>query len=198
MMHQILNHHTTYNEKVDMKVDGIIFDKKGNIVANIFNLGESLKNFQFKIKVHEKYSNKGKLRDKIWVRVNRSTLLFVESPRVIEFFKELKINDVEFLDVEIEGEGIEIKDYKIINILKRVNCVDDTKSELIYCDDTDEIYAIEELVLNEKNIPSDLDIFQMDRTENNVTIVSQRFVEQVNEKGLTGFQFVLPEKFTIN
>jgi hypothetical protein len=197
-MHQILDFKKPFHEKVDMKIDGSIFDEKGNFVANIFNLGKSLAKFKFKIQVQSKYSKNGKLRDKLWVQVNRSTLLFVASPGVLDLFREFKIEDVEFLDVEIEGEGIEIKDYKLINILRRIDCADDLNSEFIYVDDTDEIYAIEELVLDQEKIPTDLDIFQMARTENNVTIVSQRFVDEVNERGLTGFIFVPSEEFTIN
>ncbi len=197
-MYYILNHQLTHHEKADMKIDGVVFDNEGNIIANIFNQGKPLKNEKFQIIIQEKYSKSGKIRDKIWVRINRETHIFVASPNVIRLFEELNIRDVEFLDVKIKGDGIDINDFKIINILKRIDCADDLKSELIYYDDTRDIYAIEELALDNGKIPGNLDIFQMDRTEDNVTIVSQRFVDLINEKGLTGFQFTLPQKFTMN
>jgi hypothetical protein len=197
MRYYILDHQLPYHEKADIKIDGVIFDNTGDFVTNIFNIGISLGISEFKIKAHSETSKNGKLRDKLWVQINRSSLLFVASPKVIELFEELNIRDCEYLNVQISDVEIKIENFKIINVLKRVDCIDDEQSELVYYTDTDKIYAIDYLNLDQDKIPPGLDIFQLDRIEKNVTVVSQRFVDKVNEKELTGFRFIPPEKFSI-
>jgi hypothetical protein len=196
-MHYILDYESSFHDKKGMAIDGAIFDARSDIVPNVFNAGDSLGDMKFKIVAQEKYTRIGRLTDKVAVQVNRSTLLFIVSQKAIGILKSLNIGDVEFLDVEITGMGLTLTDYKIVNILERIDCVNDEKSELIYYTGMDKIYAIERLVLSDDMLPDHLDIFQIDRMDKNITVVSERFVERVNENRLTGFKFVTPEKFTI-
>lgn len=197
MRHYILDHAKAFHERADVKIEGVIFDQHGEFVTNTFNTGKSLGQFTYKIKIQPEFSQPGKLRDKLWVRINRSSVLFVGSPGVIEVLKEFDAQALEFLDVEICAFGSIIRDYKIINVLKRIDCINDEESELVYYTDSQKVYAIDKLVLDESRISSGCDIFQLDRTEKNVTVVSQLVVDKIEAEGLTGFTFMLPAEFSI-
>lgn len=196
-MYYVIQHEASYTDDKLLKIDGVIFDSNGDFVSNIFNLGNLLQPEIFKIKMQKKYSQKGELTDKIWVQVNRSSLLFVVSQKCVEVMNQLNMGEIEFLGLEFIKDGIDVNNYVIVNVLNRVDCVNDIESELVYYSDTNKIYAVELLILDESKIPQGLDLFQLDRTEKNITIVSQRFVDKINESGLTGFKFKVPQQFTI-
>lgn len=188
-----------YKEKVDLQVEGAIFDEKGNLLPNIFNTGDSLAGNSFTIKMFEEYSKLGKLRDKLWVKVNFASNLFVVSPKVVSLFSSLKLKNLELLDLTISGKGIEISDYKLVNFLGKVDCVDDENSEMGYYTDTNPtyIYSIEWFSIHENKIPSELSIFLIDRTDNLVIIVKEDLIMAIQKEELVGFEFVKPEDFAI-
>src|SRR6185369_9548040 len=104
-MYYILDLEKSYKERVDMMVDGVIFDDHGDFVTNVFNSGEPLTDTKFKIRPHQKSSQNGKLRDKVVVQINRSIPLFVVSPKTIDLFRELNAHHLQFFEVEICGNG---------------------------------------------------------------------------------------------
>ena len=126
----------------------------------------------------------GKLRDKLWVEVNGASELFVVSPKVVQLFKDLKIDNLEFIDITIIGTGTEIKGYSLINFLGKVDCVDDINSSLSYYTDTapNYIYSIDGFSINEAKVQSQPPIFLIDRIDDLVILIRDDLQQQIIDR----------------
>jgi hypothetical protein len=206
-MHMNNNYYVMLNErqkpKFDAHIEGVLVDKNKEPIPIIFNKGRSIKNKdeEFYIVQDEGDSEIGKLRDKLSVIVNNSNSLFVLSNNLCLLLEEIAPKQIEFFNLHILNENEIISNYKIGNIVHKINCIDYNISELEFefYDDNDEpdgdILATQALVLDEELIPSSVNIFLLDKYKEDVIIVSAYIKNAIENKGITGSVFCRLEMF---
>lgn len=193
-MYYLLNY-SIQNQKKDIWFSGTIYDNNQKVVKQIFNKGSVLKESEiqspFTIIIDEKESSikNKKPTDKISTTVIGSGFLFLISPAVRALFEEQKIDNLQYFDVTIKSSVLEFKDYKIVNIIDKIDCTDFSASDLELTDDGD-IDMISELVLDESKIPKGKQIFLLGKKETGVIIIHEALKEAIEEANLTGFHFV--------
>lgn len=193
-MYKILNY-LMEDEKKDFFIKGTMYDNKKKIVGKIFDPGIKLIpteiNSPFTIIVDEKLSNvkNKKQKDKVSVTVNNAGSPFLCSNKTKDLFTDLKIDNVQFFDVVIKSSIGEVTNYKICNIIDKVDCVDFKLSELKLFDSGD-IKRIKKLVLDPKKIPTSRKIFLLGRNTDQVIIIHDDLRQAIEEEGLTGFVFI--------
>jgi hypothetical protein len=190
--------------RFDLYIEGALVDSKCNVQPNIFGDGKSVKNIvdsSYSVKVNNDLSLPGKLRDRLSVYVHSSVHLFIVSESVQKLLTQSSPGQVEFYPFLFNYEETTVAEYKIVNVLNKVNCLDIEKSDVDFedYDDNDigqgNIYTINELVLNTSLIPPNLNIFLLGRSIDPIIIFHERLKKQIEELSLSGFVFCLPEEF---
>jgi len=183
------------DEKKEMSFSGTIYNKKKLVVDTIFDDGNILKESDihapFTIILDEKESSikKKSQTDKISTYVIESGFVFLISPTARAIFEKLNIDNLQYFDVVVKSSNLEVKDYKIVNITDKIDCVDFDASDLeLYRNGN--IDSITTLVLNENKIPKDKQIFLLGRRATGVIIVHESLKKAIEESKLTGFYFV--------
>lgn len=190
--------------KFDVHIAGALVDSNGNVQPNIFGYGDSLKGIadkSYSVRVNDTFSMPGKLRDRLSAYVHNSVYLFVVSERTQKLLTEFAADQVEFYPFLFNYGNTTITEYKIVNVLNKIDCVNLEKSDVDFedYDDNDvgvgSIYTINELVLNTTLIPENLNIFLLGRCTNPIIIFHERLKKQIEDWSLSGFVFCLPEEF---
>jgi hypothetical protein len=190
--------------RFDVHIDGALVDSKGIVQPNIFGEGHSVKSIAdkyYSVKINDTFSKSGKLRDRLSVYVHHSIYLFVVSEKVQQLLNKSTADQVEFYPFVFNKGETTITEYKIVNVLHKIDCLDDEKSEIDFdeYDDRDRpigsIYTIDKLVLNTSLIPRNLNIFLLDRSVDPIIIFHESLKNQIEELSLSGFVFCLPEDF---
>lgn len=182
------------DEKKDLILFGTIYTSNQEIVDKIFDKGNSLKKDEikdpFEILLNEKDSKikNRKRKDKIRISVIKAGFLFLISPPAQALFKKLNIDNLQYFDVTIKSNDLEIKDYKIVNITDKIDCADVSSSKLELYDDGD-FMRIRELVLDETKIPKGKQIFLLGRRATDVILVHEDLRQAIEKENLTGFKF---------
>lgn len=188
-------------KNVDSIYKGLILDENKDFIPNIFNRGESLNHPNFTIILDTRFSQFGKMRDRLCVEINSAVQLFVVSKRVQDFFEKRQIPGIEFYDLVIERDDIANSDYKLVNVTSQVNCLDPDESDIMYDDtdgtETDKIYSIDKLALHEKAIPDSIKLFMLSNCNKKypVIIFREDLIAEMESEDLTGFDFCFPERF---
>jgi len=183
------------DEKKDMRLRGIIYNKDQVVVNGIFDKGNLLKEKEigapFVIILDEKASSikNRKQNDKISISVEEAGFLFLVSLHVQGLFEKLKVGNVQYFDVAIKGSGLKIDDYKIINIVDRIDCIDYDASDIEYNTDGG-INGIDSLVLKVDNIPKNKELFLLGGRTKGIIVASKKLKDAIEHGGLTGFQFI--------
>ncbi|HKR05903.1 MAG TPA: DUF1629 domain-containing protein [Bacteroidia bacterium] len=191
--------------KFDLHIAGALVDSKGNIEPNIFGYGESVKNIadsKYSVKADDTFSMPGKLRDRLSVYIHNSIYLFIVSKKVQTLLTQFATNQVEFYPFQFDyGETI-FSDYKIVNVLNKVDCLNLEESDIDFEDYNEDydvgvgsIYTIDKLVLNTSLIPPNLNIFLLGRSIDPIIIFHESLKKQIEALNLSGFVFCLPENF---
>ncbi|MFT3701394.1 MAG: hypothetical protein QM802_03450 [Agriterribacter sp.] len=182
------------DEKKDMRLNGTIYDYNQDTVGKIFDKGQYLDpsniNAPFIVILDEKDSRfKNRIRkDKISIHVIQAGFLFLISPTAQLFFQNSTIDNLQYFDVAIRGNNFEISDYKIVNILDKIDCVDFGASDLkLYSDGR--ISRILKLVLDESKIPDGKQIFQLGKFSASAIVIHENIKQKIEGAGLTGFSF---------
>lgn len=192
--------------KFDAHIDGTLLNSTGMLIPNIFGNGNSAKviaDKSYSLKVNEDFSQQGKFRDRLSVKVNNSVTLFVVSERAGDLLSEIAPDQIEFYPFKFSYNDRLFSEYKIVNVLNKIDCADYEKSEIDFesYDDNDigegSIYTIDSLVLDQTLIPNHLNIFLLGRHNDSIIIVHERFKNMIAEKGISGFVFCKPEDFQI-
>jgi hypothetical protein len=189
--------------KFDVHVEGILLNNVKEVIPVIFNKGRSLKDFlqnQFYIEKDDKYSKIGKYRDKLSTIVNTTNPLFVGSRKLEFLLKEIASSQVEFFNLTIFNSGVNISDYKILNIINKIDCIDYVESEVnfeFYDDEvpSGDIISTDRLVIKLELIPEGLYIFLLGRYKDEIVIIHERLKNAIIERGLTGFVFCKIDDF---
>ncbi len=179
---------------------GVLYNSKGEIVDTIFNPGVSLKETygkeKFTIIVNEKESTKGKLVDIIRGFFSKAGRIFVASDKACALFQNLGLSNLEYFDVSIQLKDEKIINYKIINIIGKIDCIDDDQSEIKYWDNGT-IKYIYSLVFDENKIPHDKKIFLLGR-QNSASIFVHESVKQAIEENLEGFTLIPVDEYIVD
>lgn len=192
--------------KFDAFVDAALLDSYREVTPNIFNKGKTValsRNLKYYLEINNDDSLPGKMRDRLSVLIHNSDYMFLASERLQKLLNETSNNQIEFIPVSFEYNGISYDDYKIVNVLNKIECVDYEQSEIIFesYDENDEpegdIYAIEGLVLDESLISAHLNIFLLDRTKSSIIIVHERLKNILAQQGMSGFVFYKPGDFQL-
>lgn len=192
--------------KFDAYLNATLLDSKYTVTPNIFGKGKDVpasNNVKYHLKINHDYSKTGKIRDRIPVLVHNSDYIFLASERLQELLKETSAGQIEFFPISFEYNGIAYDNYKIVNVLHKIECVNYEQSNITFesYNDNDEgegdIYAIEGLVFDESLIPSNLNIFLLGRSNNSIIVVHERLKNAINEKKISGFVFYKPEDFQL-
>ena len=187
------------NSKTDFYVQGTLLEEDGSLAINIFDAAEPVAKRagnHLTIKLDENYSKLLRLRDRIVTYVQNSFYLLVVSPAMKALLEELNTQNIEYLGVTIKGKTVEISDYFIVNILSKIDCIDDEKSD-VYDNEDNTIDAIYSLTLAEEKIPKHLNLFLLGRHEGGIIIAHERLKKAIEERGLKGFVFVDPKEFAL-
>ncbi|AYE33979.1 imm11 family protein [Clostridium septicum] len=108
----------------------------------------------------------------------------VFSDKAIHVLKSQFSSCVEVLDTDCD-----IGDYKIINVIKVINCLDYEKSEILRYRDSDRIKAISKYVFK-LDLIEKLNIFKIVEQPRGKVFVSDEFRNKVIQSGLEGFKFI--------
>jgi hypothetical protein len=137
-------------------------------------------------------TNPGMLTDNL-VAPGVNGLVF--SSRLRQVLAAAGIDNIQYFDFTIRtGDGVEIRDYWIANIVGRVACVDMARSELaLDADVPGEVAFIESLALNEE-AAAGFDLFRL-HEDNTVVVASDRVKRVCEETQITGVTFCHPANF---
>jgi hypothetical protein len=192
--------------KFDLRLAGTLLDSREQVVPNIFCSGKSVKekaDENYSLKIDPRFSKEGKLTDRLTVKIHNTSNLFVASERLNELLNRDIVRRVESYPFSFTYEDTLLSNYKIINILNKIECVDFDNSEIDFesYDDNDigegNIYTIDKLVLIPSLIPDYLDIFLLGRSDDLIIVVHERFKELIEKNGFSGFAFCKPEDFQL-
>ena len=192
--------------KFDAYIDAALLDSNREVTPNIFGKGNAVaisKNLKYFLQVNDDSSLSGKMRDRLSVLVHNSDYIFLASERLQKLLIETSNNQIELIPISFKYNGVVYDDYKIVNVLNKIECVDYEQSEITFesYDENDEpegdIFAIEGLVFDESLIPSHLNIFLLDRTKSSIIIVHEALKDILTQQGMSGFVFYNPENFQL-
>jgi hypothetical protein len=183
----------------DFSSPGVLYNSKGDIVNEIFDEGNSLrelKDEKFTLIIDEEDANtNGPVRDKIPAFVQDAGAVFILSEKGCRFFKENGIFNLEFFNLTIKGKNIKLKDYKLVNIVsEKIECIDKERSIIAY-NRYGYIKKVEFLSLIEEKVPKNLSIFLLGGFKSAEVFVRTDLKQKI-EKTLTGFKFEAVEEFS--
>lgn len=189
--------------KFDAHIQGVLLDNNMEVLPVIFNKGKSLNkwsNHQFFIKMEDEYSKPGKFRDKLVTIVNSTNPLLVVSKNLELLLNNEAPDDVEFFNLTIKNKEASNSDYKIANIIHKIDCIDYNKSDLNFEfydneEPSGDILGTNTLVINEDILPMSLNIFLLGRYKENIIVVRERLKEIIQEQGISGVVFCKVEDF---
>lgn len=108
----------------------------------------------------------------------------VFSIKAISTLQQYLNNNAETLDIECD-----IGNYKIINIINVMSCLDHERSEIKYYPNSQRIMRIKKYVFNKEKVKNE-HIFKIIEQPRATIFVSDEFRNKVIESGLEGFKFV--------
>lgn len=196
MNYWILTEYPSFPE-YHASIKGILLAPNKEIIASPFNKGTSIEinGDTFFVKPNE-YSRYGKYTDKLTVGVPGPDYLFVTSAGLTHSLKQKKVK-AEYFGLEIiDFEDIPAIKYNIVNLLDKIDCLDEGSSEIMYSDlSKSEIQTIESLVLDESKIPNTIDMFLLDKLTFPVMVVSDHFKNELEKEGFKGLDFCSMEAY---
>lgn len=196
--------HEQEKPKFDAHVEGVLLNQFKQVIPIIFNKGKSLKDFlksQFYIEKEDSYSKMGKYRDRLSTVVNSSNPLFVASAKLESLLNEMGNGQVEFFNLTIlDNKGVANSDYKIVNIINKIECINYEESELDFefydgDDPSGDIITTYKLAIKTEQIPDGLNIFLLDKYKDEIIVVHERLKSAIIQRGLSGFVFCKVEDF---
>ncbi len=181
-------------------LSGTIYNKDGETVKNIFDPGisleESHRGEKFTIVVDEKQSFEGKWVDMIYGFVKDAGTIFIASPKTCKLFEQIGLNNLEYFDLSIVTKKGKNDDYKIINVVGKIDCIDDDESEIEYYRNGNVEY-VEKLVFDEDKTPKDLKIFLLGK-HNTAEIFIHESVKEAIDKNLEGFALTPLDEYIVD
>jgi hypothetical protein len=192
--------------KFDMHIEGALLNSKGQLTPNIFGQGASVKSIadsNYSISVDSVFSKPGKLRDRLSLSLYHSVHLLVVSQRIAKLLNEIAPDEVELYSFSFKYDDRICADYKIVNVLSKIDCVDYEQSTIEF-DSYDDNYigegpinTIDGMVLNESLIPNKMNIFLLGRHNDSIIILNDRLKKRLEDEDFSGFVFCSPKDFQL-
>ncbi len=183
-------HLSSSNDEEYFILRGDIYDSKHQLVDTIFNSGESLleayKETVFTIVANTKKSYPGQWVDNITNFVSDAGKIFIASDKACALFAKLGLHNLEYYDVSIQWKNEIIDGYKIINVVGKIDCINDHESSIEYRSDNS-IEEIDKLVFDETKIPKNMKILLLGKHYSRIVFVHKTVVDAITEN-LQGFQ----------
>lgn len=132
---------------------------------------------------------KRELTDAIFTFAVGPGSLFVVSPKAADFLINIDGVNIKLFNLNIKGTDFELSDYKIVQILKKIDCVDFDKSDLDFDKKYDLIEGADSIVLDAKKIDDNCPLFLLSKRPDEIRIVHKDLKEKIEKSGLTGFKF---------
>ncbi|MBN2436325.1 MAG: hypothetical protein JXK07_13765 [Spirochaetes bacterium] len=122
---------------------------------------------------------------------------FVWSSRLCDLMISLNVCNLQFFDLTIidPDKRKSYIDYKIVNIVRAIDCIDFEKSEMTCYDDGD-VEFIDKLVLSEDKIQANMEIFRLARNLE-TTVFSDRLKMAIDKNDITGCVLYRVDKYSI-
>jgi hypothetical protein len=181
------------DEKKLMRLTGTMYYNGKKFEETIFDYGDYIdeKKYDkpFKIIIDESDSAYKKRipNDKVPLTVVNIGPMLLVSPKIETVFKKVKVSNVQFFNVDIKASDFELSNYKLMNIVGKCDCIDRDKSELLLRKNGD-ILHIEKLVLNEKKINTELELFRIGETYT-PPLIHERLIKAIQKEQLTGIAY---------
>lgn len=182
------------DEKNLMRFTGSMYYGKEKFKENIFNSGEKIdekkfsKPFQIIVDESDSSYKKKKQTDKLLLSVVNVGPVLLVSKKLIELLQKSKIENVQFFDVEIKASDFELNDYKLLNIIGKIDCLDESKSELKFRSDG-KILFLKNLVLDELKIPRQLKLFLLGRIGAPFILIHDDLKNLFTKEGISGVKY---------
>jgi hypothetical protein len=201
------NYYVMLNElekpRFDAYIEGALLNSEKDVIPIIFNRGRSLRSYHdqtFYVEADERYCKLGKFRDKLCITVNSTSPLFVVSEKAETLLREITYDQIEYFNFDILNYSRTIPNYKIGNIINRIDCIDYERSDLEFefYDDvvpTGDIITTHKLVIDEGAVPKDVSVFLLDRYSEDVVVISQKLKDVIDHNNLSGFSLCKLEEF---
>lgn len=171
---------------------GVLYNRKAEVVNKIFadgvSLNESHKDEEFTIIINEKESSKGAWADTVKMLATNAGSIFIATDKTCSLFQELELKNLEYFNLKIKTKNRTLENYKIINVVGKIDCIDDKSSDITFRRDGT-IRRINKLHFDEEKIPDELKIFLLGRKKVAVVIVHE-IVKNAIEENLSGFQLI--------
>lgn len=171
---------TLYHER--KKIEGEFFSGGKKNDENKFE-----KPFTLIVDETDSYYKKKTFTDRILVYAVDAGTPPVVSPKLVEFFENLHIENVQFFDLKIKASDFELTDYKIMNVVGKYDCMDEKKSSVRYRG-SGTILHVGSLVLDASKMPKNLKLFRIDRIPGNKILVSEDLKIGMENAKLTGIE----------
>lgn len=113
------------------------------------------------------------------------------SPKFVEVIKRLALNDVQLFDCEVFIKEEKLEGYKILNIVKIIDCIDFEKSEKRYFikNEPEKGFSIKRHVFIEKDLENIM-LARPKGSEIGMIIVSEKLKEECEKTGIKGVEFI--------
>ncbi len=159
-----------------------------------FDEGESIQGQRFPMLrfIMDKDTRRGRMTDHISITAFPGEIF---SNKAVELLKAMNIENIELIDFEIyDPEQDKIyDDYKVVNIVGVVDCVDLDRSNLRFYQ-SGNIKFIRKLALDESKIPEEVKIFRLEKFKL-LIVVHDDIKKAFEAAGITGCVFYHPEDY---
>lgn len=181
------------DDKNDFYFSGVLYDKKNEIVSEIFDDGilHDNMNNPYTLILDETSSRLKKRRstDKIVSSVRDAGFLFLVSQKTQDILNRLVIDEIKMYEVKIRSSNLELTDYKIVKITDKIDCVDMAKSDIDFEKSLNFIFNARSLVFDDKKIPDGKQIFLLGKRPTGVIVIHENLKTAIEKSGLSGFYF---------
>ncbi len=171
---------------------GVLYNGKKEIVSDVFDAGISIQpahdQENFTVVVDEKESFIGKWGDTVYNFVQDAGSIFIVSEETVHLFRKLGLHNLEFYNLTIVLNKQKLTNYKIVNVVGKIDCINDDKSEMKVREDKT-IKSVTRLAFDEQKIPEDIKIFLLARKNVAKIFVHQSVKDAIEEANLDGFLF---------
>jgi hypothetical protein len=116
------------------------------------------------------------------------------SDRMVDILLKRASKDIQLFDAPLFDSKTKkhVPGYKVVNVIRCIECLDMNKSVISYSDDTKEIMSVIEPVFKAKKIPNDVHVFRAEE-EPYAVIVSDELAHDLANSYILGVAFIQRE-----
>ena len=187
------------DEKKLMNFTGTMYCGNKKLEGDIFRAGKLINEADFEKKItvivdeSDSSYKKKTLTDRIILDVVDMGSLLLVSSKLVTLIKKSEVTNVQFFEVKIKASNFELIEYYLMNVIGKIDCMDEDKSEIRYRSNG-KILHLENLVLDNSKIPENLQIFLLDRFTAAVILIREDLKQVMEKAGLTGIEYKILDR----